>query len=212
MSPIHANGSASLPRASSGKARWQSVVALLAYPVLILAGVTLLAPRYLALMLLAGLCLRYRRNLRAHRLLMPVEWAVAGGLAALACATALSNSELLLRCYPVAVNLGMGLTFAMSLRAPMSMIERIARLHQPDLPADATPYLRNVTRVWIAFFVLNGSIALCTALWTSREIWSLYNGGIAYVMIGLLFACEWLYRRRMLARKANRSPVSGART
>jgi uncharacterized membrane protein len=82
------------------------------------------------------------------------------------------------------------------------MVERIARLHQPDLPTDATPYLRNVTRVWIAFFVFNGAAGLATALWASREVWSLYNGGIAYVLIGLLFAAEWLWRRRMLARKS----------
>ncbi|VVE30436.1 hypothetical protein PHO31112_03609 [Pandoraea horticolens] len=202
MSRLHADAVASLPNAPQPRVRWQSVIAALAYPVLILAGISLVAPRYLALMLLVGIYLRYRRNLQAHRLLMPVEWTVAGGLAALACATALSNSELLLRCYPVAVNLGMGLTFAMSLRSPMPMVERIARLHQPDLPADATPYLRNVTRVWIAFFVFNGAAALATALWASREIWSLYNGGIAYVLIGLLFAAEWMWRRRMLARKA----------
>ncbi|WP_240755973.1 hypothetical protein [Pandoraea sp. XY-2] len=215
MPRLHADAPASLPPTPQARVRWPSVVAALAYPVLILAGISLVPPRYLALLLLVGLGLRYQRNLRAHRLLMPVEWAVAAGLAALAFATALSNSELLLRCYPVAVNLGMGLTFAMSLRAPMSMVERIARLHQPDLPVDATPYLRNVTRVWIVFFIFNGAVALATALWASREIWSLYNGGIAYVLIGLLFAAEWLWRRRMLARKASAcaagtSPPEGA--
>ncbi|WP_249277479.1 hypothetical protein [Pandoraea sp. PE-S2R-1] len=202
MSRLHANASGSLPHAPQTRVRWQSVIAALAYPLLILVGISLLAPRYLALLLLVGIYLRYRRNLKSHRLLMPVEWAVAGGLAALACATALSNSELLLRCYPVAVNAGMGLTFAMSLRSPIPMVERIARLHQPDLPTDATPYLRNVTRVWIVFFVFNGAVALATALWASREIWSLYNGGVAYVLIGLLFAAEWLWRRRMLAKQA----------
>ncbi len=182
----------------------------LGYPALVLAGITLLAPRYLALLLLLTLWLRYRNNLRGQRLLMPVEWAVGAGLAALACATAISNSELLLRCYPVAVNVGMGMTFAVSLRAPMSMVERIARLHQPDLPPEAAPYLRNVTRVWIGFFIVNGIAAMVTALWTSREIWSLYNGGIAYVLIGLLFAAEWLWRRRMLARKAANTSANAA--
>ncbi|MGC7402706.1 hypothetical protein ACPWR0_02620 [Pandoraea pneumonica] len=208
MSRLHADAAAPLPNAAQARVRWQSVIAALAYPVLILAGISLLAPRYLALLLLVGIYLRYRRNLKSHRLLMPVEWAVAGGLAALACATALSNSEFLLRCYPVAVNAGMGLTFAMSLRSPMPMVERIARLHQPDLPADATPYLRKVTRVWIGFFVFNGTVALATALLASREIWSLYNGGIAYVLIGLLFAAEWLWRRRMLARQAHVSAAN----
>lgn len=183
---------------------WRAIAGALAYPLLILGGLTLLSPRYLGLLLLVTLWLRHgrRRGADVARWLTPIEWAVAGGLAALACATALTNSEMLLRCYPVAVNVGLGLSFAASLRAPVSAVERIARLHQPDLPPEATPYLRNVTRVWIAFFVFNGAVALGTALWATRQIWALYNGGIAYGLIGALFAGEWLWRHRMLARQA----------
>lgn len=182
---------------------WRTLAGALAYPALILGGLSVLAPRYVALALLVVLWLRHGRGRGAQGLLTPVEWAVAIGLAALACATALTNSELLLRCYPVAVNAGFGISFGMSLRAPMPAVERIARLHDPDLPAEASPYLRRVTQVWIGFFALNGTIALITALWTSRQIWALYNGGIAYGLIGALFAGEWLWRQRMLARQAS---------
>ncbi len=57
-------------------------------------------------------------------------------------------------------------------------------------------YTRRVTQVWCGFFVLNGGLALCTALWASDAGWALYNGLVAYVLMGLLFAGEWLVRRR----------------
>jgi len=53
-----------------------------------------------------------------------------------------------------------------------------------------------VTQVWCGFFMLNGGIALATALWSSFEIWSLYNGLIAYLLMGTLFVGEYLVRIR----------------
>jgi uncharacterized membrane protein len=44
--------------------------------------------------------------------------------------------------------------------------------------------------------MLNGSMALITALWSSFEVWSLYNGLIAYVLMGLLFGGEYWVRQR----------------
>jgi uncharacterized membrane protein len=37
---------------------------------------------------------------------------------------------------------------------------------------------------------------LYTALWTSAETWTLYNGLIAYLLIGALVGGEWLIRAR----------------
>jgi uncharacterized membrane protein len=45
------------------------------------------------------------------------------------------------------------------------------------------------------FFIGNGLIALYTALFASFDAWALYNGAIAYGLIGLLFGGEWLFRR-----------------
>ena len=44
-----------------------------------------------------------------------------------------------------------------------------------------------------------GKSALVTALWMSDRAWALYNGLIAYVLIGLLFGAEWLVRQRVKA-------------
>ena len=61
------------------------------------------------------------------------------------------------------------------------------------------PYTRRVTQVWCGFFVFNGSLALLTALYASDGVWMLYNGLLAYVLMGILFAGEWLVRQRVRA-------------
>ena len=55
------------------------------------------------------------------------------------------------------------------------------------------------TWVWSGFFAVNGALALATALWASDAVWALYNGFVAYVLVGVLFAGEWLVRRSVRA-------------
>ena len=64
----------------------------------------------------------------------------------------------------------------------------------PDLPAQEVDYCRSVTRVWCAFFVANGAIALFLAAVGDREAWALYNGVVAYGLMGLLFGVEFTVR------------------
>ena len=110
------------------------------------------------------------------------------------------NDALPIKLYPVAVNALMLALFGLSLRHPPSMIERFARLQEPDLPTHAIAYTRRVTQVWCGFFVINGTLALLTALYASTDVWALYNGLIAYLLMGALFAGEWLVRQRVRAR------------
>jgi uncharacterized membrane protein len=112
-----------------------------------------------------------------------------------------SNGLLPLKLYPVLVNTVFFSAFAYSLISPPTMIERFARIYEPNLPARAISYTRRVTQVWCIFFVANGAIALMTALWASPATWTLYNGLIAYVLMGLLFAGEytvrWHFKRQL---------------
>lgn len=113
------------------------------------------------------------------------------------CAFAAWRNELdALRLYPVLVNVGMLLLFAWSLHSPPTVIERLARLQHPDLPPEGIIYTKRVTQVWCLFFITNGGIAFITALWASLEMWSLYNGLIAYILMGLLFAGEYIVRKK----------------
>lgn len=185
-----------------GLKRLFPLLSWLLYPAAIFFGLRIAEPRYVALVLVAALLMR--RSRQATRLLASlsrIDLAILGGLLLLAGATAATNSELLLRLYPAAVNLGMLLLFGGSLRTPPPMVERFARLGEPDLPAAAIGYTRRVTQLWCAFFVANGAAAAWTALFASRDDWALYNGLIAYLLMGTLFAGEWLYRRLFITRK-----------
>lgn len=168
---------------------------LILYPALVYTGVEYWGARSLAVVLLV---------LAALRLAASRWWGVpAGNSAALMLAVAFvaaltlaTGSAMGLKTYPVIINSAMLALFTYSLWRPPSMIERFARLREPDLPATAIPYTRKVTMVWCIFFLLNGAIAT-TTLFASDRVWAIYNGFFAYVLMGLLFAGEYLVRQRV---------------
>ncbi|MEO6919756.1 MAG: hypothetical protein ABI171_12210 [Collimonas sp.] len=174
-----------------------SVLVTLLYPLAIWLGHGRVEPRLLALLLVLAAATR----LPSLKLKRSSRWWLAGAL--LLAALAIWNNALLpLKLYPVLVNLGMLAVFSYSLYAPPSIIERMARLTDPDLPVYAIAYTRRVTQVWCGFFVINGGLALFTALCCSAAVWSLYNGVVAYVLMGCLFAGEYLVR--VLVRRNHR--------
>lgn len=167
------------------------VLVTLLYPLAIWLGHGRVEPRLLAgLLLLAAVA-----RLLTLKINKAGRWWISGALL-LAAVAVWGNALLPLQLYPVLVNLVMLGVFGYSLIAPPSVVERIARLREPDLPAAAIAYTRRVTQVWCVFFVINGSIALTTALFASPAIWSLYNGVIAYGLMGVLFSGEYLVRLR----------------
>ncbi|NQY50862.1 MAG: hypothetical protein HRT50_17520, partial [Colwellia sp.] len=91
----------------------------------------------------------------------------------------------------------LALIFSYSLVNPPPIIERLARLTQADLPDHAVIYTRTVTKVWLGFFILNGLVACYTALFTSLQTWTIYNGFIAYILMAILFYGEYLVRLRV---------------
>jgi len=99
--------------------------------------------------------------------------------------------------YPVIINSALALVFLYSLMNPPPVIERLARLTQADLPLHAVVYTRKVTKIWLGFFIINGLVASYTALFTSLQTWTLYNGLIAYILMGILFAGEYVVRLRV---------------
>lgn len=101
-----------------------------------------------------------------------------------------------LKLYPVLMSVGACMIFASTLIRPPSMIERFARLAEPDLPEAGVIWTRKVTFVWCGFFVLNALLALATVLFASMQVWVLYNGFISYVLMGLLLLGEFILRKR----------------
>lgn len=172
-----------------------ALVALsLVYPLAVYFGLRHFDARTLVLLLVtvAGLRLISEKNTAINqRLWIPL-------LALLVFWILLSNSDTALKLYPLVLNVSFFTMFAWSLKHPPTVVERMARLRRPDLPPHARAYTTSVTKVWCMFFLLNGAISLATALWASDALWALYNGLIAYGLIGLLFAGEWLVRQRVM--------------
>ena len=175
----------------------------LAYPVVVYLALGHLSPRWIALLLVVLALARAWVTRESF-------WLAAAALAAvLAGASALGDQWGPLKLYPALVNLVMFGLFAMSLWRGPSVVERLARLRETNFPPAAIAYTRRVTQVWCGFFVVNGLIAVATALWASAAIWALYNGLLSYVAMGALMGGEWLVRRRVRARIAAADAARG---
>lgn len=164
-----------------------------AYPVLVYFALRRgVPPRYLALGLLAILALRWGKPL-SRKLPVPLLLAIGSAAAALAW----FRGSVSVLWYPVAVNLALLAVFAVSLRFPPPVIERLARLREPQLDERGVRYTRKVTQVWCGFFAANAAAAAVTAAWGDQKVWAFYNGFLAYALMGALFLGEWLVRRRV---------------
>jgi uncharacterized membrane protein len=179
--------------------------ALVLYPLLMYIGETRLGVQWMAFGIIAVCLLR----LGVARLGVPRSdgrpvfgtrelFLICCGAIALALVSIWRGSPTALLYYPVLVNGVLLIVFGASLSAAQTVVERIARLRHKELPNEAIPYLRRVTAAWCVFFILNGTIALYTATASSFEAWALYNGLIAYLLIGAMFAGEFLIRIRVM--------------
>jgi len=176
-----------------------------AFPLLVVGGVALVGARGTALLLLAtlGVARLGSRSTASDPHPLGGLWLTAAALLALA--AALDDSRFMLA-YPSVVNAVLLATFALSLRRGPPMVERLARLITPDLLPAEVRYCRTVTVVWCAFFALNGSVATALALWAPRSWWAVYCGAISYLLVGALFAVEYLVRKRRFGRYG-RGPI-----
>jgi uncharacterized membrane protein len=110
------------------------------------------------------------------------------------------DSRIAAKIYPVALSLAAAYAFGSSLWKPPSLIERIARIGEPDIPAGAQTYCRIVTIIWTVWLILNAIIAALLALLARAEAWALWTGLLAYLIMGALFGGEMLIRPRVRAR------------
>jgi uncharacterized membrane protein len=178
------------------------VILLVLYPALAYLGLRYLHPGWLAGLLTLVCAVR----LVAARIGgVPARTAsqlllVCGGGIVLALVSVLRDRPDAMLYYPALVNAALLCVFGYSLIRPPTVVERIATLQDGPLPPDGVVYTRRVTIAWVVFFIVNGSLALYTALRTPLETWALYNGIVAYVLIGAMFGGELLIRGRFMKR------------
>lgn len=116
------------------------------------------------------------------------------------------NKKIFLKLYSVVISATMLFVFGSSLFFKPNIIFRFACLGDKSIKGSSfepqvNAYCKKVTVVWCVFFILNGSVSAFTALYDfgndalNDKIWSVYNGGISYVFMGLLFAVEFVVRK-----------------
>lgn len=110
---------------------------------------------------------------------------------------AIADRGTAVKAYPILMGAGMAAAFGRSLFSPPTLIETLASLRTPDITPEARLYMRKVTWVWFLFLIANCAISILTLVSGDLKLWTLYNGLISYLLMGLLFAGEWLVRKRV---------------
>ncbi len=166
------------------------------YPLLVYLGLRFFEPRMVALFLGVTLLLRLALGPR-RRQVLSLGKTLSFPLAMLGLAYALTfvfNDGVFFLFVPALFSAALLLSFGRSLLVPPSLVETFAQAIRSDLGDEQVAYCRRVTMLWTAFFLLNGSLSLALALAGSLEAWALYNGLIAYILMGMVFGGEFLYR------------------
>jgi len=166
------------------------------YPFAVYIGLNNISAEYLAFILITLVLVRVylvRSNLKKLPWVLP---AAMLGISAIVL-SAVTDSTLGFKLYPLAINFAMLIVFAFSYVKPPTVIETFARLTEKDLAPPAIKYTAKVTLIWCLFFIVNGLVSLYTAVFTSLDIWMIYNGFISYVMMGILMSVEYLVRLKV---------------
>lgn len=113
-----------------------------------------------------------------------------------------TNKDIFLRLYSVVVSATFLFVFGSSLFFPPVIVFRFATLQDKSIISSKNErkiydYCKKVTIAWCLFFIINGLISAFTAFFCDARIWSIYNGGISYVLMGLMFTIEFIIRRRV---------------
>jgi uncharacterized membrane protein len=83
--------------------------------------------------------------------------------------------------------------FFSSLFAKETIIQKFARMMDGELKPKVAAYTKNVTYIWCVFIFLNLIMSIIT-FFLPDEIWLWYNGCISYILMGMLFAIEYIVR------------------
>lgn len=110
---------------------------------------------------------------------------------------ALTNNRGLLLLIPSATQLGFAWVFAASLRpgAKMPLVEQFARMQKAALGEDEIKYCRTVTWIWALYLAACAVAGIVLAWVASPEVWALFTGVGAYVLVAVLFAGEFTFRK-----------------
>lgn len=197
----------------AGKVLFTAISVL--YPLIVYCGLEFwgLSPRRLSLLLLSLAFFHFlnftRNSSKLDRLRMAVLIALV-----LVCAVIafFADNILFVKFYPVLVNLSLLAFFGFTLWRTPSFAFRMAMLGNKNLKNSPSlksveRYCNKVTLAWCVFFVVNASISTTTVFIGSDKVWSLYNGLISYILVGIFFTVEFGIRKMVQSKMQSYVPV-----
>ena len=95
---------------------------------------------------------------------------------------------------PAATQATFGGTFLRSLSGT-PLIEHFARMVKPALSVGEQAHCRRWTRIWGVYLIVLAGFGLILARWASLAVWTAYVGVVSYLLVGALFAVEYLVRK-----------------
>ncbi len=112
-----------------------------------------------------------------------------------------TGNDFVLRLYPTIISLVLLGVFGFSLIRPPSMIEKIAVQMGMERDTSSIAYTRAVTMIWCGFFAFNTCVSAGITIRGSMTAWTLYNGLLSYMLIGMIFGAEYIYRQYYFRRQ-----------
>jgi len=100
---------------------------------------------------------------------------------------------IMVKYYPAVMNFFIFLMFFTSSFQKETVIQRFARMMEPDIKPKALEYTRKLTYIWAGFTFLNFIVSFLS-VFMSENFWMWYNGCISYALIGIFFAVEYVVR------------------
>ncbi len=95
--------------------------------------------------------------------------------------------------YPVVINFCFFLLFFITSFMKETIIQKFAKLTEPDIKPKALDYTRKLTYIWALFTFCNFIISFIT-VFLPEKVWAIYNGCISYLLVGSFFALEYIVR------------------
>ncbi len=134
----------------------------------------------------------------------------------------ITGKEIFLKLYSVVISGTFLVVFGSTLFFEPNIIFRFATLADKKIIGSnyenqVKAYCKKVTIVWCCFFILNGTVAACTTFADkifglspekAREVWAVYNGGISYVLMGILFVVEFIIRKLVDRKMIKAYPIT----
>jgi uncharacterized membrane protein len=107
------------------------------------------------------------------------------------------DPKLVIKLYPVLADLVYLTIMGTSLFIPPPLVSYFLNMFDKSLKEHLDSgflerYCRKATLIWCVFFFIDAIVAMITVVWASELTWGIYNGGVTYVLMGLIFVGEYV--------------------